>query len=61
MVEDRVAQGPSSFVHATMNFVVGERAVEADLSRGVRTKAEFVNVQIATSTKDFIGETAVVP
>ena len=53
MVEERVAQGRSSFVPATIECVVGERTVEVELSRGVRAMVEFVNVQIAIS-KDFV-------
>ena len=53
MVEERVAQERSSLVPATMELVVGERAVEVDLLRGVRAMVEFVSMQIAT-TKDFV-------
>ena len=47
MVEERVAQGRSSFVPATIELVVGERTVEVELSRGVRAMVEFVSMQIA--------------
>ena len=40
VVEERVAQGRSSLVPATLELIVG--AVEVDLSRGVRAMVEFV-------------------
>ena len=52
-VEERVAQGRSSFVPATIGVVVCERTVEVELSRGVRAMVEFVSTHIAIS-KDIV-------
>ena len=44
-----MAQGRSSFLHASKEDVAGENTVEVEFLRGVRARVDCVKVQISTT------------